>query len=62
MRGFWRLSFVIAACVAATFIPVSGQGPALNSSDFFNPLVVQRVDLRVNYTDWEKLKREFQTN
>lgn len=38
------------------------QAPSLPSDALFNSEVLQRLDLRVNSDDWEKLKRDFQTN
>jgi spore coat protein CotH len=43
---------------------VAGAAPAFaqTSDDFFNPEVLQRVELWMNSADWEKLKANFQEN
>jgi spore coat protein CotH len=42
--------------------PASGQTTPHPSEALFNDTVVQRVDLRMNSSDWEKLKQNFQEN
>jgi spore coat protein H len=56
------------ACVATLLVAVSpltrAQEPAPPppSAELFNADVLQRVDLRLHSTDWEKLKQNFQEN
>jgi spore coat protein CotH len=58
-----RVVAVAAALFAIATLTVRAQEPApLPSAPLFNADVVQRIDLRVNSLDWEKLKQNFQTN
>ena len=41
---------------------LTGQAAAQSSDDFFNPEVLQRVELWLNSSDWSKLKAAFQEN
>lgn len=41
---------------------VSGGAAAQTADDFFNPEVLQRVELWMNSADWDKLKAAFQEN
>lgn len=50
-------SILVAALV---LLPVVSR--AQSTSDFFNPDVLQRLELQVNSADWEKLKQNFQEN
>lgn len=50
------------ACVAALLLAQSPMARAQSPADLFNPDVVQRIDLRLHSTDWEKLKQNFQEN
>jgi spore coat protein H len=43
-------------------LTLAGRAGAQTSDDFFNPEVLQRVDLWMNSVDWEKLKQNFQEN
>jgi spore coat protein CotH len=43
-------------------VAVSTSAAAQTSDDFFNPEVLQRVDLWLNSADWAKLKAAFQEN
>jgi spore coat protein CotH len=60
----------VAIAGAALLLMPAGAGaqdpppspPPLPSDQLFNDSVVQRLDLRVNSDDWEKLKRDFQVN
>jgi hypothetical protein len=48
------IAVVMALCPAAAI--------AQSTDDLFNPAVVQRVDLLMHSSDWEKLKENFQEN
>ncbi|HEX6163824.1 MAG TPA: CotH kinase family protein [Vicinamibacterales bacterium] len=50
---------LVAAVVA---IGIAGSAFAQTSDDFFNPDVLQRIDLWLNSSDWAKLKAAFQEN
>lgn len=56
--SFW--SIVVVVAVLSAFTPAVPH--AQNSSDLFNGDVLQRIELRVNSDDWEKLKQNFTTN
>jgi spore coat protein CotH len=54
-----------AALAAVTLVTAQGIAPApapLPSDALFDSTQVKRIDLRVNSTDWEKLKANFQVN
>jgi len=53
-----RYAVVIFTVVLASAVPASAQ----SSDDFFNPDVLQRIDLWLNSDDWAKLKANFQEN
>lgn len=55
---------VIRRCLVAALIVAGATGSAVaqTSDDFFNPDVLQRVELWMNSADWEKLKAAFQEN
>ena len=55
-------AFSRALLVAAALAAVPNVVVAQTASDFFNPGVIHRVELRVNSDDWEKLKQNFQEN
>jgi spore coat protein H len=55
-----RLQRVSLAIAASLFI--SGPVFAQTSDDFFNPGVLQRVELWLNEKDWAKLQQSFQEN
>lgn len=57
MRWWRRCLFAVAVVVSA-----AGHASAQTADDFFNPEVLQRVDLWLNSTDWSKLKAAFQEN
>ncbi len=55
----WLGRCLLAAAVAVcTAVPVAAQ----TADDFFNPDVLQRIDLWLNDADWSKLKAAFQEN
>jgi hypothetical protein len=60
-----RLAWIASAALIVS-LPAAAQEPPppppLPSAQLFNDSVVQRMDLRINSTDWEKLKQNFQTN
>ena len=56
MRLLQRAAIVVAALLAS--VPASAQ----TQDDFFNPDVLQRVELWLNEDDWAKLKAAFQEN
>jgi spore coat protein CotH len=63
MRAFRVLAATFALTVlagAAASAQTTPAGPT--SDDFFNPLVLHRIDLLMNSKDWEKLKANYQTN
>ena len=49
-------------CVAALALLVGVPAAAQTTDDFFNPEVLQRIELWLNEKDWEKLKASFQEN
>jgi spore coat protein CotH len=55
-------SWALVALALGTFVRVQAQGGGLPSDALFNSHELQRVDLRVHSTDWEKLKQSFQEN
>ena len=61
MRAFSRTVILAAAIAAVLPVGPAAQDPP-TADDFFNGDVIQRVDLRVNSRDWEKLKENFQEN
>jgi spore coat protein CotH len=61
-RTLRRFVVALAAVVAVAGAP-SAQTPASLPSDaLFNASTLNRVDIRINSLDWEKLKQNFQTN
>jgi spore coat protein CotH len=57
------LALAVAVIGLGTLTAAQVQFPtSLPSDALFNSNVVNRIDLRVNSTDWEKLKQNFQTN
>lgn len=61
MTAFSRsMVLAVAALIALPSLTLTQDGPT--ASDFFNHEAIQRVDLRVNSADWEKLKRNFREN
>lgn len=52
--------FLLLACLVAT--SAAAQTAASPSDALFDSTVVNRIDLRVNSADWEKLKQNFQEN
>jgi spore coat protein H len=54
------LKRIVVAVVVA--LGVSASAFAQTSDDFFNPEVLQKVELWLNETDWSKLKAAFQEN
>jgi spore coat protein CotH len=61
MRAFFRsIALALAALVVAPGVPLMQDGPT--AADLFNHEVIQRIDLRVNSADWEKLKQNFREN
>jgi spore coat protein CotH len=48
--------------VVIAALGLSGSAAAQTSDDFFNPEVVQRIELWLNSSDWAKLKAAFQEN
>ena len=63
LRSGYRLPAVALAGLVAGAVALAGaaQDP-LPSDPLFDSSVLQRVDLRMNSTDWEKLKQNFQEN
>jgi spore coat protein CotH len=57
----WRLLVLTAALVVGLLEPGATQS-APTTDDFFNPEVLQRIDLWPNSRDWEKLKQNFRDN
>ena len=55
VMGRWLFAVFVVLCAG-------GSAAAQTSDDFFNPEVLQRVDLWMNSTDWAKLKAAFQEN
>ena len=51
---------VVAAIAVTVILP--GAAAAQTSDDFFNPEVLQRIELWLNSSDWAKLKAAFQEN
>jgi spore coat protein CotH len=49
---------LVAVLVVATATPAAAQ----TTDDFFNPEVLQRIELWLNEADWNKLKANFQEN
>ncbi len=47
---------------ALLVLAITGRATAQTSDDFFNPDVLQRVELWMNSTDWAKLKAAFREN
>src|SRR5688572_24722421 len=43
-------------------LTLAGSAAAQSSDDFFNPNALQRIELWLNSSDWEKLKAAFQEN
>ena len=58
------MRLVIRRCLLAVLVVVcvAGSAAAQTSDDFFNPEILQRVDLWMNSSDWAKLKAAFQEN
>jgi spore coat protein H len=52
-RGVYAVAVIVCTAAGAA---------AQTSDDFFNPDVLQRVELWMNQRDWEKLKASFQEN
>ena len=50
------------ALAVALVLCASGRASAQTSDDFFNPDVLQRVEIWLNDSDWSKLKAAFQEN
>ena len=61
IHGFHQLRGVLFA-IAVMAAPVAAQAQPAPSAALFNDATVQRIDLRVNSTDWEKLEQNFQEN
>lgn len=60
-----RIACVVVAGLVALSTLTIAQTPTpapLPSDEIFNSDVVNRVDLRLHSSDWEKLKQDFQTN
>jgi spore coat protein CotH len=57
MRALARSMLVVAAVLVLPAI-----SRAQSASDFFDPSVLHRVELRIHSADWEKLKQNFQEN
>ena len=57
-----RLAASLLIAGIAMAMPAYGQTTPDPSDALFNDTVVQRVDLRVNSADWEKLKENFREN
>src|SRR5262245_11999884 len=55
------LAAVLAAAGAVTRAQTTSPGPVL-APELFDSESIQRVDLRINSTDWEKLKQNFLSN
>jgi spore coat protein CotH len=55
------LAAVLAATGVMTRAQTTSPGPVL-APELFDSQSIQRVDLRVNTTDWEKLKQDFRSN
>jgi len=55
------LAASVAALGALALAQSTSPGPAL-APELFNSDTLQRVDLRINSLDWEKLKQNFQSN
>jgi spore coat protein CotH len=47
---------------AVLLVSLSANADAQSSDDFFNPEVMQRIELWLNSSDWSKLKAAFQEN
>jgi len=58
VRQLIRSSVLLVLFALGLSSPISAQ----TSDDFFNPEVLQRVDIWLNETDWSKLKAAFQEN
>ena len=56
------MRLLIAAVVLASVVLSASPARAQTSDDFFNPEVLQRVELWLNEADWAKLKANFQEN
>ena len=56
------MRLLIAAVVLASVVLSATPARAQTSDDFFNPEVLQRVELWLNEADWAKLKANFQEN
>lgn len=58
------MKLAVGRCLLAVVIVVcaAGGAAAQTSDDFFNPEILQRVDLWMNSLDWAKLKAAFQEN
>ena len=52
----------LVAVIVLIASPAAGQTASLPSDVLFDSNVVNRVDLRLNSSDWEKLKQNFQEN
>jgi spore coat protein CotH len=57
-----KIYILAALLVGATTLTDARQPDPASSSALFNSDVVQRVDLRLHTSDWEKLKQNFQQN
>jgi spore coat protein CotH len=51
-----------AVITVAAVLALTGTSAAQTSDDFFNPEVMQRVEIWLNAADWAKLKAAFQEN
>ena len=60
MRASRVLAATFALAIAARGVASAQTTPT--SDDFFNPLVLHRIDLLMNSKDWEKLKANYLTN
>ena len=58
MRQLIRTGVLLIAFVLALSGPLAAQ----TSDDFFNPEVLQRIELWLHGQDWEKLKAAFKEN
>ena len=58
------MTLVIRRCLLAVMVVVGAavSAAAQTSDDFFNPEILQRVDVWMNSADWSKLKAAFQEN
>src|SRR5512134_1096138 len=56
------MRLLIAAAVLGSVVLSASPARAQTSDDFFNPEVLQRVELWLNEADWAKLKANFQEN